>query len=526
MRARPLTPPTAASPLRNWGWFANLYWLRLGPTAILLVQFEAVMVLLRTAGVGFPWGLSAVVASAVLIIITSAQLSITLSRWLASSRRRLLLMRREWEGRSIRTLRRAGARGNPLSPFDDDDFFRMNNDDKYSSGPGDDRWRHTEELGPPPSVRRRMARRMSIKTLSQGLWSIIHPYGMQLRSWLGRLDRAKADESPNYDAEFGAFGRVVRRFGMEPTWAFQLLVDGLHQRDAAKVTRESELVEARWAGQAAALCTFVVLLNLVALVWRGGGGGNDDAGSIALFAASYIGLILWGIALLRSGRAVAENAAQFYGQVETLLELHRFEIYRAVDLAPPDNSHEELAGVLLDWRSTETFVRYSDDDLHERETDARRTDEPDARSVEDVDRQIQFVREEVAGLTDFMRGPDVVAYQGYVSWQVRDSGVEIAFGSTPALRDGYARIEVEGTRTQTHAPFDISADSSQLALRQVRLRVDAPATGEIARTVVDFEPASLAIDEPNDIWLEISQRGRFIQLLKVTVHAQPQRLQP
>src|SRR5271166_5364643 len=109
---------------------------------------------------------------------------------------------------------------------------------------------------------------------------------------------------------------------MEPMWAFELLENGVRLPAAAKITRDAEIAEARWAGKVTALFTFFVLLGVIARTWPHEGGGTDDVIRISGISAVFcIGVLLWIIALERSARAVVDNANQFYNHVETLLEL-------------------------------------------------------------------------------------------------------------------------------------------------------------------------------------------------------------
>jgi hypothetical protein len=135
-------------------------------------------------------------------------------------------------------------------------------------------------------------------------------------------------------------------------------------------------------------------------------------------------------------------------------------------------------------------------------------------------------RADAQELADLLRGPQLVGYEGFLSWEVAsgrtegDGQVLLTFAGTPvtgAVRN--SPIHVEGASTEADAPFNITANSQDVVLSLVKTTVQAPVDG---RAVT----AAFAFTKPQDsesstveavIWLEIRQRGRFIQLLRIDV---------
>jgi hypothetical protein len=288
--------------------------------------------------------------------------------------------------------------------------------------------------------------------------------------------------------------RTVRRFGLEPSWAL-LVLDSLRVPAARALIAEAKTLDARWVGRTIAWVLAALAFGLVAIV-------EGRTPRLIYIGGVAVVLLLHLLAARNAGRAVFRHEAGYYPRVERLLELHRFDLYQALAVKAPRSSDEEQKGPLAAWRLGEGALRYE-----------VLTDTSDARGV----------RDEVANLTELLRGPELVSYDGYVSWQTRLDSVELAFARTPLLDDGYARLQVSGSAAEAVAPFDITANSSTVALANVRTTLGAPVDGSTARTTFNFRREDAAgdakenEDETAELWFEISQRGRFIQLLRVRV---------
>jgi hypothetical protein len=96
--------------------------------------------------------------------------------------------------------------------------------------------------------------------------------------------------------------------------------------------------------------------------------------------------------------------------------------------------------------------------------------------------------------------------------------VRLIFAKTPvAGATGSTSLQVAGSGSGSHAPFDITASSEDVVLTQVRRAVQAPVDGRTAQCSFDLAPRPDGGSRRAPvIWFEIRQRGRFIQLLRVS----------
>jgi hypothetical protein len=301
---------------------------------------------------------------------------------------------------------------------------------------------------------------------------------------------ASGEESASHEAR-----RVIGRFGLEPTWAFRQLDENLRVPAARQLARRLQLADAQWAGRMTAfiLSTAFLLGACVYFSIQLPSGGVAAAVTLLLlllvFAASQF------VATRAAGLAVYQlNARQFYTQIGDLLELYRFELYRALAVPFPRDSNQERKSGISAWRLGSGSVTFDGGDAPDDNGD---------------------VRQQVAALTELFRGSELVPYDGYVSWQVSKDKVELAFSRMPVLGDGHAHLQVAGSRDAPDAPFEITADSAAVTLVKVRDSVRAPVDGSTARTTFDFQRRSDTGAETPELWFEISQLGRFVQLLRV-----------
>ena len=452
----------------TWSRRTSLTWALVGPTLVLLIEIESALALLDGLGTlpGQLRGWQALIAGALLVMVLAAQLSTALWRRLGAVRRELSEHRQELEERESAEI---------LKPAPSADAAQANMEQDKSDGAS------------APNPRR--VRRVLRPTQS-----------------LAKLAKEMTRES----ADFKDARHILERFGLEPSWAFQQFDDNLGVPAAHRLTYKAQLVAARWAGHVTALA-FAMVAFVSSYAWAlatgvssspypsrvGIAAANNGREMLlsALVLVTLLLLLLGGqyLATGSAGQAVILNEGQFYTQVENLLELHRFELYRALAVSSPRDSTEEKKGQISAWRLGSGGVSF---------------DQGEASDNGDVQQQ-------VAGLAELLRGPELITYDGFVSWEARDEQIELAFAHTPILDGGYARLEVNGSRTASHALFDITADSDGVALVKVRASVNAPVGEGAGRITFDFRRPPDAGQEPPELWFEISQRGRFIQLLRV-----------
>ena len=291
-------------------------------------------------------------------------------------------------------------------------------------------------------------------------------------------------------ARFLAAGveQIIGRFELEPSWALRQLDENLRVPAARRLSIQARLADSRWAGHATASLFALVLIPAMTII-EAPAGYRDPTGPIVLGALLVLVFMGELLATMRAGGEVVTQELRYYQEVEALLELHRFELYRALALPMPSDSEEERGGGLAAWRLGKGNIAFEQPGDHA---------EGEARTVP----------------AESARPGQLVPYEGFVSWAAGDNGVELAFGRAPVLDGGHARLQVGGTDTASHAPFDITADSNALDLLQVRASVQAPVDGRTVRRSFDFTRTTDAGPEP-ELWLEISQRGRFVQLLRV-----------
>lgn len=284
--------------------------------------------------------------------------------------------------------------------------------------------------------------------------------------------------------------RIASRFGFEPTWAYQVL-DESGIPAARRLTRQAELVDARAAGQFTALVIALLAASGLPLAVD-----FSSHGAWIALAAILLLLLARLAAYVRTGREFFDNEGRYYQRLERMLELHRFELYRALAVKAPQNADEEKLLSLNMWRQGRGGIRY---------------DLPGPQHDSEVSYQVQE-------LTELLQGPELVAYEGFVSWLVRDSRVQLVFSRLPMPEATSAHIEVQGSNAEMHAPFEITANSAELKLLQLRCAIQAPVDGRPARATFGFVPLPVAEENrPAVIWFEIRQQGRFIQLLRVQV---------
>ena len=394
-------------------------------------------------------GWPVLVAGAILIIVIAAQLSVALWRSLADARGALAEQRRKSEQQAVEELTRKARTGKDMT-------------------------------GSPYRTRSILSRMSYVADRISGAAA---PWKLR--------ELAREEKSA-----LGPARRVIERFGLEPTWAFRQLDENLGVPAARELTRRLQLADARWAGR----MTAFVLSSLFFL------GVYFSTLALPALSVSFTTYVILVVLLLvfAAGQLIATraatravydlNAKQLYLHIGDLLELHRFELYRALAVPLPRDSKQERKGKISAWRLGSGSVTFDEGDALDDKGD---------------------VRQQVAALTDLFRGPELVSYDGYVSWQVSEDKVELAFSRMPVLGDGHAHLQVAGSRDAPDAPFDITADSAAVTLVQVRGSVRAPVDGSTARTTFDFQRRPDADPEIPELWFEISQLGRFVQLLRV-----------
>ena len=450
---------------RFWNSRAPLVWALLGPSFVLLIEVESALAVLD--GLAFHFrppgqlrGWQAVVGGAVLVMVLAAQLSTALWRRLGSARSQVSQRRGALEAKAYVDWQSAQAGG------------KASSSDVVSSRPAPDPGSFSGPIpdsGSPPG---------------RVFWP------SAVLAWL-------AGDPGENDLKWPL--RILERFGLEPSWAYQQLDENLAVPAARRLTQRARLADARWAGHATALA-FSLIAIVTTTIWLV---VSTQAATSVKNETVVAPVVVLGLLLVLSlgqyfatgtaGRTVIRREGQFYPQVESLLELHRFELYRALTVPSPRDSSEERKGRISAWRLGEGRISF----------------EPEGAAGEGD------VRQQVAGLTEMLLGPELAAYDGFVSWNVGDDQVELAFGHTPVLGGGHARLQVNGSPDASYAPFDITADSEGVALVDVRKAVQAPVGEGETRTAFDFQRLSGAGPQPPELWFEISQRGRFIQLLRV-----------
>lgn len=300
---------------------------------------------------------------------------------------------------------------------------------------------------------------------------------------------------------------VNARFGLEVTWAYEMLTE-LGVPAARQISRRLTLADVRAAGALTAFLLGVttaiaVVLSGIsyAVVWFASAFNRLNNWERFLLPASCISALVFLTFNIREGLARASKAygrgylrgeREFYSDVQRLLELHRFDLYRSLALQAPRDAREEREMPVADWRRGAGGPAYVHDDPQEGNATERQD-----------------------GFTAFLRGPDLVPYQGFVSWEFQNDAVMMAFAASPLLADGLARVEVEGSATDRYAPFELTANSQDVALVEVRAAVRAPVDGNPAHVSFSFTRLNGTAADMPVIWIEVRQRGRFIRLLRV-----------
>ena len=223
---------------------------------------------------------------------------------------------------------------------------------------------------------------------------------------------------------------------------------------------------------------------------------------MAVFVVVYLLLLARLLIIWRSRRDFRAHEEQYYSQLERLLELHRFELYKALALEAPRDARDERDGQLGEWRQGRGDIQYA---------------LPESSGDSDV-------REQVQGLTDLLQGPELIGYEGFVSWELHKDQVQLVFAKAPVDgADGSTSLQVGGSGRGSRAPFDIAANSEDVTLTQPRTAVQVPVDGRATRVSFDMALRNSAGKRGVPVvWFEIRQRGRFIQLLRVPVGPDPQ----
>jgi hypothetical protein len=520
--------PSAQTWRHKWAGLVFLWWALLGPSLVLLVEVESAFVLidgLRPSALPEDLhGGRALVAGTVLLVVVGAQIALALLHGVQAAHQELTEQRAVLEEKVLIKLTHPLAYGpwetmpdapTPLSDL----LIKLTHPPAYGPwetmpAPQSDAPTPLSGLLVVPSLR---ALRSHLKKLtSESPNKSDDPTGRRTLRW--HLRKLASDSSARRKNESGdATGRyqvallrrIVHRFGLEPSWAVRTL-DSLGVPAARAIARDTKALDARWAGRITAFLFAALAFGLAFVI--------DETIPQLVFAAGLVVVLFFQFHAARAaGRALLRHEFRYYLHIEPVLELHRFDLYRALAVRSPRYSHEEQMGPLAAWRLGSDDISF--------DTAAA----PDVSGMQDqvagVAQQLQGdvsgVRDQVASLAQLLRGPELVPYDGFVSWHTRSDGVDLAFARTPILSDGYARIQVTGSGEGPLAPFDITADSSDVALVQVRATVAAPIDGATARTTFDFRSAENAISVP-ELWFEISQHGRFLQLLRIRITASPQ----
>ena len=255
---------------------------------------------------------------------------------------------------------------------------------------------------------------------------------------------------------------IIARFGLEPTWAYQVLSE-LGLPDAVRITRQARLADARTAGMTtvAPLGGLLVVAFVLLLFLPQAQGALAAKVLFAVVAAILpLSVLAWSVPTVTRGEE------QFYPLVERLLELRRFDLYRALSLQVPVDTSDEQRLSVIAWRRQQGNVRYVNPVEPAEEGEAR------------VGAQ---------ELADLLRGPQLIGYEGFVSWEVvggragDDGQVLLTFAGTPTTGAVQSSpLHVEGTSTETDAPFHITANSQDVVLSLVRTTVQAPVDGRPA----------------------------------------------
>ena len=451
----------------TWAWRAKLAWALLGPSIVLLIQVEAVLVIADSfGGLGLRvdatrW--TASVAFAALLLVTAAQFATGLWKRTRDARKELLGNRLDTETKLLSELRSDKATEPSSSAPSPGLTISSQAELQPSVGPSDTKTRPKgEETSPLDVLPDRCIRRLAFGDDSQ-------------------------------------FRKIIIRFGLEPTWAYQTL-DELGAPAARALSHQTQLLDARASGDTTALA--VALASFVgAAVVIVPSASHRWVTVVAIAVILLLAQARW-TASMRSSTGIRRREEQYYPQLERLLELHRFELYKALAIEAPRDARDERGGELGEWRQGRGDMQYA---LPE--------------SFGDSD-----VREQVQGLTDLLQGPELIGYEGFVSWELHKDQVQLVFAKAPVDgADGSTSLQVGGSGRGSRAPFDITANSEDVTLTQPRTAVQVPVDGRVTR--VSFDTAlrkGAGKRRVPVVWFEIRQRGRFIQLLRVPVGPDPQ----
>jgi hypothetical protein len=455
-----------------------LAWALLGPSIVVVVQVEALFAIGDAFGAfplrsgASPWAVGAAVA--VFLLVCSAQVAAWALQSASAARERLDDSRLNAENWLAEKLSPPARTGSPSAGAEDagGESADASVSDRRSE-------RYVAELS------ESLLRERRVPPAAGGSTAERPPLSTRVRSLL-------AGEVP-------AAAQAVERFGLEPTWAYQVLND-LGLAEAVRIRRQYHLLDARYAGAITAVVTGALSAAglLAALAASDYAHGGYRIAGVVVVVASVLPFTLSYLRFFRSLLGRSTDEGQFYLRVARLLEAQRFELYRALSLPLPANAREEQQMTVARWRLQRGNVGYAI--------------RPPAAAQDDAGIQAQ-------DLADLLRGPQLVPYEGFLSWEVSAARVQLTFAGTAVTgATESSPIHVEGVGTDTHAPFTVTANSRDVSLAQVRAAVEAPVDGRPVSVLFTFTGQPGRSGDAV-IWLEIRQRGRFIQLLRVEVPA-------
>lgn len=292
---------------------------------------------------------------------------------------------------------------------------------------------------------------------------------------------------------------IVARFGLDPIWAAQQLEEFIAPRAMRQLLETQRIRAAQCAGLAVA--AIIGCLEAAYLFF-----------TIRLLVAGYLtAAAAMASALLTFSRLqeLRFSWPRFYfSAVERLLERYRFEVYKALRLKLPSSTRDEqrLTTELSRWQAG-------------RPTELNFVLEPDNPTHDDLARSID-------SLSTAIQGPELIAYRGFLSWQfnmVSDLhaadttgatySIKLIFASVPVAADGSVEISVQGI-DKPYAPFEIAADADQGILTRLQTSLDVPTDGR--PTYVTMELSEIDPLSKPEIWIELSQNGRFVKVVRAS----------
>ena len=303
----------------TWSWRAKLAWALLGPSIVVLIQVEAVFIIADALGAldlrVDASRRTAAIAFAALVLVTAAQLSTGLWRRARDARKDLLDRRLAAETKVLADLRRS-----------------------QENGPGTSRALAGRDPGVPAKAPRK-------PRLVQAMWGSLTGVTPDVR-----IRRFR-------DLPDSRFRRIMARFGLEPTWAYETL-DELGIPAARALSQRTQLLDARASGDTTALAVALasVVAAAVAVVPTASKARWIDAAAVVAVVCLLAVARL--VVSRRSRREFLGHEEQYYPQLERLLELNRFELYKALAIEAPRDAREEEEGQLGEWRQGRGDVQY------------------------------------------------------------------------------------------------------------------------------------------------------------------------